>query len=173
MKRRSGKTVFKPGIYVLSSGFAAKLVVKFAKKNFSEKTERKILQLPFHQVESRKLSGPVYKRTDVARPGQYVLFDVWDFLDNIVGNRTRQLRDNSSLYSEGLGAFRSDGGEALPVKFDVKEKSHTIRRSLTHTQMGSTLKHFSKISSGCRTLKFDKPQKEIDTSEFKMLEFHS
>ena len=156
-KRRSGKTIFKPEIYVLISGFAGKLVVKFAKKNFTEKIERRILQFPFHQVESRKETGPVYKGTDVARPGQYVLFDVWDFLDNIVGNRTRQLRGNSSLYSEGLGAFRSDGGETLPVKFDVKEKSHTIRRSLTLTQMGSMHKHFSKISSGCRTFKFDKP----------------
>lgn len=164
----------KPEVFVLFVGFARKLVLKFAEKDFTGKVERRLLQFPFHQVEYRRESGPVYKRTDVARQGQNILFDVWDFLDNIVGNRTRQLRDDSSLYAEGLLAFLSDAGEPLPIKVDVKEKSLIIRRSLTLAQIGSTLIHFSKISSGHETYKYNISRKEeLDTPEFKMHDYLS
>ena len=175
--KRSRKVFFKPEVFVLSVGFARTLVLKFAEKSFTEKVERRILQFPFHKVEYRKESGPVYKRTDVARPGQSILFDVWDFLDKIVGNRKRQLRDNSSLYSEGLNAFCSDTGESLPIKVDVKEKSLKINRSLTLAQMGSTLTHFSKISLGQQTFEYNTSlsgrKEELDTPEFEMHDFHS
>ena len=172
---RSTEKVIKPEIFTLCTGYSTRRVLKFADENFSKAVERRTLQFPFQHVEITKDSGPIQKEKKFARSGHEILFSVWDYLDNIVGKRTRKLKEHSSLYSSSLkGAFRSKKGKKLATSFDITEKGIKIRRSLTIPQIGLALNQFSKICLNKQTFLEDKSSKidEVDDPNFEMHDFY-
>lgn len=158
---------FKPEIFALTTGTAGKRMSKYADVHFSAKIEKRILEFPFQEVKYKIDSGPVYGKTEIARLGYHICFSIWDFMDKIVGNRTRHLHENSSLHPKAAGAFTSKSGKPLSIKFDIREKSMKIRRQMTLLQLGSTLCHFSNISAGDATY-HPGGEEECDQSEFQM-----
>ena len=171
----STEMVIKPEIFILCTGYSVRRALKYADENFPKAVEKRTLQFPFQHVEITKDSGPIIKEKKYARSGHEILFSVWDYLDNIVGNRTRKLKEHSSLYSSSLkGAFRSKKGKELATSIEITEKGMKIRRSLTFPQIGLALDQFSKICLNKKTFLTDKSNKieEVDDPNFEMHDFY-
>jgi hypothetical protein len=111
----------------------------------------------------------------LARPGHEITFTTWDFLGILVKNRTRQIRENSSLYSSEIDAFVTQTGKHIPTKFQVGKNKLKIQRKLKLSQLGRLLDHFSKIDSNKNTyLINDKiEEEEKDNPLFQMYDFVS
>ncbi|XP_045161223.2 uncharacterized protein LOC123526233 [Mercenaria mercenaria] len=166
----------KPEIYALTTGSAWQIVSKYADKKFTKLVERRTLQFPFHHVEYKRDSGHVSKEKQWARPGHEITFSTWDYLGKMVGNRTRIIREHSSLYAKSLDAFLTKTGKPIASKVQLTERSLKIQRKMNITQLGYILDHFSKICSNEKTYLVndgtcDARKEETDDPMFEMHDF--
>ncbi|XP_060593659.1 uncharacterized protein LOC132748128 isoform X1 [Ruditapes philippinarum] len=166
---------FTPEIYALSTGFAWRVVKPFAEMNFAKHVERRVLSFPCTKFHYDLIDGHISSISKLARPGREITFTTWDFLGILVKNRTRQIRDNSSLYSSKIDAFVTKTGKHIPTKFQVGKNKLKIQRKLKLSQLGRLLEHFSKIISNEKPtyLINDKKEEEKDNPLFQMYDFVS
>ncbi|XP_053378851.1 uncharacterized protein LOC128548340 [Mercenaria mercenaria] len=171
--RKTKGSFFTPEIFAVTTGSARWIVSRYADRNITKLIEKRTLRFAMQYVENKPIGGYVSKETKSARPGYEIIFTVWDFLDNFIGNRTRCIKKNSSLYENSLEAFHTKDRKHKATKFHISGKSIKIMCKMNIPQLGTILYQFSKISRNKKSYlaNTNEQEKEENNPQFEIQDF--